>query len=82
MKPFRKYLAEALSEDEYMARAEFNQKIHKDMSDSLHSLQNVIEEIRNIVWYGYNKKIKDEVKDIAKYCKEIQDLSKQLKELS
>jgi len=81
MKTFRKYLAEALSEDEYMERAQYNQNIHKDMSNSLRSLQSVIEEIRNVVWYGYNKKIKDEVKDIAKYCKELIDLSKQLKEL-
>ena len=82
MKTFRKYLTESLSEDEYMERAQHNQNIHKEMNDSLRSLQQVIEEIRNVVWYGYNKKIKDEVKEISKYCKEIQDLSKQLKELS
>ena len=82
MKSFRKYLAEALSEDEYVKRNLANQEVLKELNEYYYPMERIIQDIRNIAIHGGHGKIKDNSKELVKCCKGIIEATKKLQEMS
>ena len=73
---------EALSEDEFMKRAQENEKIYNSIKDKISTLDKALSETRYIFSGWRNAKMKPYVQIINDVCKEIMKENKEFKEMS